>query len=616
MKYDLVVISTETLDSSPSVGLVFSDKLYLFNVPDQTQRVFFERKIRFSKLAHIFATSLSARSIGGFHGLAITVFDNKNTTINFSGIEAFSGVLETYSRLHTLEALQPKLVSNYHDNNIIVTDHLLGRAMAYEVRLPDIKGKFLADRAKQLGLKPGPSYKDLSNGKSVTLDDGTVITPEQVVGPATPGDVLFVVDCLDLDDVSRLPNNTKDFDFVVHFTRLSVLLTPEYLERFDANQKAICFSPSGKTTFSSVASLYAASSALSPNLLQPIASFKKFPNQDESLSSIPKYMIEAVQGLEYQFAPPSKKKFTFPKESNIDNAEDVYTEYLMPHFDNFAITFLGTGSMYPSKYRNVTGILFHTDSGFILIDAGEGTAGQLQRRFGPKNLEYIFKNLICIWISHLHGDHHFGLYQLLQKRAEILSATVSSPESIPKVPLMCHKFIANHIVNLEKSINQNLMFQLYDQKEIFKYGNISLESIPVVHCLDSYGCVATLDGGWRVAFSGDRGFNDNFPKTVGSCDLLIHEATFTDDLADIAKEKRHSTFGQAIETGKLVGAKYTIITHFSQRYPKLPVFNSEIDNIAFAFDYLTVIYEKLPELCAICPQIFQMIQELIAKDDE
>lgn len=676
MKYDLIVFSTETLDSHPSVGLAFPDKLYVFNVPDQTQRVFFEIKLRFSKLAHIFLTTLKARSIGGFHGLTITAHDSKNTTLSFSGLPQFKEILESYSHLHTNENLRPQYMEDFRDNNIFVRNIYLSESVAYEVKLPDIPGKFLAEKAKELGLKPGPIFKDLSNGKSVKNSEGVEITPDMVVGPPTPGDKLFIVDCQNIEDISKLPENTIEYDFVVHFTKIDILMTPEYLSHFNPSaQKCLCFPPSGKITFQSVANLYAASYSFAKNLLNPIVCYEDkiefvsnindIEERNDDIVYVPNDFVIAVPAMEYAFAPVEKKRFVYPNEinknepkgqkkkanplQNFDQNQNLFSEEsaTLPKFDSFAVTFLGTGAMHPSKYRDVTGILLHTTSGFIVIDPGEGFAGQLRRRYGKKNFEHIMKNLIFIWISHLHGDHHFGLYQLLQERAEI--------DNISSVPLLCHSIIEKHmevLQNINGSLKYNFFHQMSgrsekkslkrsnastmtddmkEQKDVqvnekedieskmkpFTVGNVSILSIPVCHCVDSLGCLVTLDGGWRIAFSGDRTHADDFTELAGTCDLLIHEASFTDELIDTAREKRHSTIGQALETGTEMNAKYIILTHFSQRYPKLPVFsNKAFENVAFAFDYLYTTYESLPELCSVCPQIFQMIQELEAKEED
>jgi glyoxylase-like metal-dependent hydrolase (beta-lactamase superfamily II) len=135
---------------------------------------------------------------------------------------------------------------------------------------------------------------------------------------------------------------------------------------------------------------------------------------------IPEGFVEAAPKLQYAFAPSPLA----------DQTADLQ------QFKTFAFTFLGTGAMLPSRYRNVPGILIHCRSGFVALDVGEGFAGQLRRKFGMENTDFILRNLLCIWISHVHGDHHFGLYQLLQARAELCDGAV---------PLIYNSPIARHM---------------------------------------------------------------------------------------------------------------------------------------------------------------------------
>lgn len=615
MKYDLIVLSKESLDSHPSVGVFFADGIYVFNIPDQTQRIFRENHIKFSKLLQIFVTSLSASAIGGFHGLTITVSDSNQRTVNFSGPQNFEHILDSYQYLHKNPNLRPKLIKNYSDKNINVIEHVLFRSVAFEVHLCDIPGKFLVNKAKDLGLKSGPIFRDLTSGKTVTLPDGRIITPNMVIGDPIPGDTLFLVDCTCQEDISALPNPsiTKAFQFVVHFTKPEFLFLPEYLSHFDPNQEALCFSPTGSVTFSSIAALYANSAQFDQTIFPPLIIFES--KIIDLLSQFHahgfKKVRDALPSLDYAFCPVDKKKYIEPPPP-----EQVFTENLeipLKNVDSFSVTFLGTGSMYPSKYRNVAGILIHTQVGYVILDAGEGFASQLRRRFGMNNFKEIMNNLLFIWISHLHGDHHFGLYQLLQERANVTNSII---------PLICHDYIANHMENCQKySGFGSLKFDALkiNSKSLngeFERNGVNIKYFPVCHCQDSLGCVLTLPGGWRIAYSGDRCPQDNFNEEVKNCDLLIHEATFSDELEGSAASKCHSTMGQALQTGKAVHATYQILTHFSQRYPRLPVFPEGTNNVSFAFDYMTIPFEKMSNLCSVCPKIFQMIIELEEKEEK
>jgi len=76
---------------------------------------------------------------------------------------------------------------------------------------------------------------------------------------------------------------------------------------------------------------------------------------------------------------------------------------------------LGTGSAMPSKYRNVSATLLRVPGvGSILFDCGETTLGQLARLYGREELPKVLKDIKCIYISHLHADHHLGTAAVLK----------------------------------------------------------------------------------------------------------------------------------------------------------------------------------------------------------
>lgn len=107
------------------------------------------------------------------------------------------------------------------------------------------------------------------------------------------------------------------------------------------------------------------------------------------------------------------------------------------------VTPLGTGSAVPSKYRNVSSTLLHlpraspdAEQEYILLDAGEGTWGQIARRFGEGNKEKgepskeeVLRGIKMLFISHLHQDHHAGMVTILRERVKvrIFPVTPSSP---------------------------------------------------------------------------------------------------------------------------------------------------------------------------------------------
>jgi ribonuclease Z len=111
---------------------------------------------------------------------------------------------------------------------------------------------------------------------------------------------------------------------------------------------------------------------------------------------------------ESQFAALTPLDFNF----SINDVQSLVNAPSGFEYNGITIYPLGTASAIPSKYRNVSSTLVIVKSTNILLDCGEGTYGQLCRRFG-KDVSKILYNLHSIFISHLHADHHLGLFTIL-----------------------------------------------------------------------------------------------------------------------------------------------------------------------------------------------------------
>lgn len=124
-----------------------------------------------------------------------------------------------------------------------------------------------------------------------------------------------------------------------------------------------------------------------------------------------------------------------------------------------------------------------------------------------------------------------------------------------------------------------------------------MKSCLVRHCPHAFGISVTLktdDCGnqtkpFIITYSGDTMPCDELIRIGKNSTILIHEATMEDELENEAKSKMHSTISQAIEQGHKMNAEYTLLTHFSQRYAKLPRIDSPLcENIGIAFDNMVV----------------------------
>lgn len=85
--------------------------------------------------------------------------------------------------------------------------------------------------------------------------------------------------------------------------------------------------------------------------------------------------------------------------------------------DDPTVIFLGTGSMMPSTFRNVSAIsLTANNNSHILLDCGEGTFSQLIDMYGLEGIDNYLKELRLIYITHIHPDHNLGLFKILAER--------------------------------------------------------------------------------------------------------------------------------------------------------------------------------------------------------
>lgn len=315
---------------------------------------------------------------------------------------------------------------------------------------------------------------------------------------------------------------------------------------------------------------------------------------------------------------------------------------------DLAITFLGTGAAIPSKYRNVTGLLIDRPDldAAMLADCGEGSLGQLHRRLGAAGAHQVLRRLALVWISHIHADHHVGLPALLAERTRLLGPQcppllVIGPRPLRRAlasyaALEPMKFRFVEAVNTTPEANAAIAAEQEQQQQQAKNGEVlgeegkpmpedirialeearqkmglkRLESIRVVHCAHSYGLLLESTSGWKVVFSGDTRPCEALIEASRGATLLIHEATFDDSMVEEAIAKKHCTTKEAVEVGVAAGTYRTILTHFSQRYPKVPVINeSFVDHVGIAFDLMTVRLTDLPRLPSLVPAVKVLFDE-------
>jgi ribonuclease Z len=305
----------------------------------------------------------------------------------------------------------------------------------------------------------------------------------------------------------------------------------------------------------------------------------------------------------------------------------------MPLYEPYEVIFLGTGAALPSKYRNVSSTLVKVKGfGSFLLDAGEGTYGQMSRYFcDMAQLNNEILQLRCIFISHMHADHHLGVARILAKRNELGKGTQNPPLLViapPHYQNWINEYTQVENLNIALfnayelvypvapvgigSANSEIRVQLLAELRTL-LGFVAVEMVPVVHCPDAFGVVLKHTDGWSIVFSGDTRPCPLLDQAGLGCDLLIHEATFEDQLTSEAIDKNHATTTEAIQSATNMKAKFLMMTHFSQRYPKIPVFDERYNlSTGVAFDLMRVTPSDFP----ILPFFLDCLKDLFDEDAE
>ncbi|KAL3822251.1 hypothetical protein ACHAXA_005884 [Cyclostephanos tholiformis] len=300
------------------------------------------------------------------------------------------------------------------------------------------------------------------------------------------------------------------------------------------------------------------------------------------------------------------------------------------------LIFTGTGSAVPCKHRNVTGMYLRmTNGNSLLLDVGEGTMGQLFRswkstlpsdRIAIDEFRSRVRCIKAVWISHPHADHHLGLLRLLSERAAILNDPIvlMAPTDMFAflkeyewvAPEIIHSYLPVDCCDMLHGRAHPLGKRLYDE-----LGITNCMSIPVAHCIRSYAVVIDGTSFGRVAYSGDCRPSVRFADVGLGTDLLIHEATFEDGMENDAVLKRHSTVGEAIDIASKMNAKSLVLTHFSQRYPKIPPMKRSNHKetqipIVFAFDFMRLTPGSIELAAKVTPALRMLYPEAAVEEGE
>lgn len=277
---------------------------------------------------------------------------------------------------------------------------------------------------------------------------------------------------------------------------------------------------------------------------------------------------------------------------------------------NFAVNILGSGAAIPTTDRNPTAHLVEVRNRMLLLDCGEGTQMQLRKSsFRIQKISHIF-------ISHLHGDHYFGLIGLLntmhllgrtqpidlygiQPLIQLIDLQLELSGTTLAYPLLFHPFeteLPSIIVdNTEFSVSTIPLnhrvptcgFLISEKpekrrirKEFLKKNKVPFQFFDRIKdgedFTDENGVIfpntqITDDPphARSYAYCTDTAYHEPIIPLIKNCDLLYHEATFMEDKADDAHAKFHSTAREAATIALKANVKQLVIGHYSARYKEV-----------------------------------------------
>ena len=480
------------------------------------------------------------------------------------------------------------------------------RSLAVLLQGPTQPGKF--DRAAALakGVKPGPLFGQLGRGESVTLASGEIVHPSVCVGPKRPSPAVLLLDLptwalakeaiASVEKLAELMSRAQapGVKCVLHLLGEGVLddesKRVEYLQfcdrltekssglkhLFTAPNYAILMTSSMKLQQTLASAL---SSTFFPSGQQPVHFLKEEPTAPFMVAKpLDKLTLSPETGFEVERVVDWDAYEQLPADTATGFDEnEIY------------VSTLGTGSAIPGKYRNVSSTLLENNPSneTIFLDCGEMSLGQVYRIFGAERAAQVLKNTSAILISHKHGDHHLGAMSLIrdicQKKQESKLLLVAPKRFLGWL----EEFAQVSEFGLE-DVDFVAADRIFEEPIVISSSGTQVRAFEVDHCLDAVGFQVTFASGKRIVYSGDTRPCDALIASAHECDLLVNEATMSDDLQDEAIIRKHCTISEAIGIAIEAKAKRTLLTHFSQRYAKgaLNVDQSVYDAVTMGVDLL------------------------------
>ncbi|MBQ0015693.1 MAG: ribonuclease Z [Bacteroidales bacterium] len=250
---------------------------------------------------------------------------------------------------------------------------------------------------------------------------------------------------------------------------------------------------------------------------------------------------------------------------------------------DFYTTILGSGAAVPTPSRSCAAQVVNIRGFRMLLDCGEGT--QVNIRQYHQKMQSV--SLVCV--SHLHGDHFFGLPGLLSSmhlHGRKDPIVIVGPQGIRQALQMMNQVSQSHI-DFPVSYLELPDDMPIDAPPVMVFCNsrCRVSAFPICHSVPTFGYMVdqlprVSRYSWsqsdvsyeqlpyvkRYVYCSDTCLFDMLPQRIQQADLLCIESTFCDDFESVAAQKQHLTARQAARVAHSAGVRKLLLTHFSLRY--------------------------------------------------
>ncbi|KAG5860035.1 ribonuclease Z-like protein [Encephalitozoon hellem] len=542
--------------SGKSLMLTVDNKRYLFNLFEGFQRYCIESNVSISRISTIFVSS--EESVPPLMGMYLTLRDVKKEALDIVCSSDVQEMIASGKRFADPMNLRISYMRDYADELIRVEtiENALAtgetKELSFVLDIKPIRGRFLVEKVpKDI---PKHLYSRLTRRESVEYNGKVYNGAEYMEDDIDVGTIAVVYSSGDFERLlERMVERAPRYFFC--FQKDVAQYLSSAVDGYFFYLEDNCF-----VEYTSLYDIQLELSSIHKDFLLPLPG----GSPASSLES-----IESVHSCGVLTYTKAAKCF-----SHSHQGQRKHIPCAREHKEK-SILFLGTGCAIPSKYRNVSAILYESSDAAIMFDCGEDALFQIHRAYGELD---VLKKLKAIFVSHSHADHVLGIASVLKKighKIKIFAPAAIRP-FIESFGTRNYEYIeTNYAKVMERrfgdtfQISKKAPLRTIDVENYLLKFDIGFEIgiCGVDHCSDSCG-IRMKDGDIVITYSGDAKPSVLFGMMSLNSDVMIHEATFALDQQERAMQTGHSTIDGALGVFRESRSKILLLTHFSQRYSK------------------------------------------------